>query len=431
MATKTKDFGKIYAAKGTAEQESWKAHRKFVRENVSVDACGYRACIGIAMLSLGGEIIALPDGDGIRTFVANNDAKWLTLVDVPVGHWTLHAEKREVHVAAVRQAERKFGLPFLTSVEHEYDFRKYPCVGSAVDTVDPSDLQAFKVFNALERAMTSTACHFRQEWAGTKPAWKDFSGSDVPFAFGESGKTNFERPQLWMPRPFFGFPYQDKSKIFDRVTGIGVARPVYPRGLLVRFVEALEGNLAYYAKFNGQVAEVTRTSHCGQRTLMLRLVGERGEQDFVPLHEASAVLHKGLGERFEFGDAIAIQAVQRGLPSRWRNMNFENKCDHIQELPEFHHIARTWFEREAISVLPGVVHYPSQIAGLAVTQSLDVELYWELRKASIAYVRDDCEALIFPTIQIAKWDELTGVLPGEVNYDFTPKDTRFIPRKKS
>lgn len=48
---------------------------------------------------------------------------------------------------------------------------------------------------------------------------------------------------------------------------------------------------------------------------------------------------------------------------------------------------------------------------------------WDVQAGKM-YFRNDCECFVFPPILIEQWDDLSGVLPGNVPYNFAPTDLR-------
>jgi len=441
----------------TPEHEVWASHLHMVRDNMSHDHVGFRGCLGLAMMIDSTRIDTWLEHLNLR-FVHDRDVRWASLVDIP--KWSFFSRwnnGREVHWATVRPTTVKFGMPRLeyASEGHQaWDFRSLPHPNIALtsrggvadperffraDTL-PSDRNTryFRVFNALEWAMTSTAVHFHTAWQKRKPRsafYKTLGYVDKPdqqvLLYGGGVYDGAAPPVQWMPRAYLAFRADDLPRLFDRVTLVGGADSVrkYSQGFQYAFAEAMTDYLAYRAPFAGTVKHITHESYLGIPALSFLLVGNRGERQQVRFFRQSVMVGKGTGSKFERGDVIAYESFEGELPDTWHSESIGYRFHamaHDKLLRgRFVPVVRLWFERQALSLLPHMIHMPAQVASVAALGSaLDSHLYWEVSE-SLEYYRDDSDAMVFPPLHIRGQDDLTGILPGDVAYDLRPYDGRY------
>lgn len=448
--------GKIdYAEFNSPEHESWRTHRDLTAV-IAEDEAGYRGCLGLALLisSVGCDSwTQVPQGTATTlTFVPDGTVSWASMVDVPVGYFRLAAKKREVHWAAVRPTSVRFGMPALVrgTETHQFDFRAFPFdkarvraggktlhVRPSPDALNPADHpQLFRVFNALEWAMTTTAFSFRKNWRPRRDKLAEALGyaydpEQKLLAFGGGIYDGVARPYQWMPRAYIAFPDRVREAVYDRATratGSPEMLPIYSEGLREAFVNDMGQYLAYRVPFAGRVAHVERTTYRGIPVLSFLLKGDRGERQVVRFFRDACHVRKGVRAVFAAGDVIAEEKFDAALPKNWYAMSPRVRWDKWTWSLVPHRldaVCRLWFDRCGLQLKDGLVHYPAQIASLAALSSaVDGDLFWEVSNC-LEYYAEDCDAVVFPTIQVRNWYDTSGSLPGDVFYDLTPNDPRF------
>lgn len=447
-------FDKLYDDASGEEQKVWKAHRKLVR-SIEADEAGYRGCIGFALLvnaTNADSWKSFPIGNGShKAFVPDDTVSWASMVDVPIGYFKLRQQKREVHWATVRPTTKKFGMPQIAfgTETYAFDFRSFPFdptrvrMGERVtdmipseDTLQPSQHpQLMRLFNALDWAMTSTAFTFRKTWKPkrdqlAKALDREYKPDQKLLAFGQSVYDSVARPHEWMPQAYIAFPYAMWDDVYDRTTratGSSHMLPVYSEGLREAFVDAMGSHCEYKARFDGVVASVDRIKYRDMTVLEFQLRGDRGEHETVRFLPACTV-HKNYRTRFKGGDVIATDKYRQTLPEDWFSLSHRERWDrwvHRLIMGRMDDVCRLWFERAGIVLEDGFVHFPSQIASFAALSSAaDASLYWDVTN-SLEYYREDCDAIVFPTLQLRNWHDLTGHLPGDVLFNLQPNDRRF------
>lgn len=449
--------GKInYDEFTSPEHTSWKTHRNLTTV-IDEDEAGYRGCLGLALLINAVNCDSwtqVPKGQGDPlTFVPNNTVSWASLTDVPIGYFRIGAKKREVHWGTVRPTSLRFGMPMLArgTETHQFDFRAFPfdrakvsAVGGKTlhvspppDTLNPTDHpRLFRVFNALEWAMTTTAFAFRKNWQPQRDKLAEALGYSYDprqklLAFGGGIYGGVARPYQWMPKAYIAFPESIRDAVYDRSTraiGSPDMMPIYSEGLREAFVNDMGQYLAYRAPFAGRVANVDRVFYRGIPVLSFLLKGDRGERQVVRFFRDTCHVRKGLRTKFEAGDVIAEEQFDAALPDNWYALSPKARWDKWTWSLVPHRldaVCRLWFERCGLSLKDGLVHFPAQIASLAALSSaVDGDLFWEVSNC-LEYYTEDCDAVVFPTIQIRNWYDMTGALPGDVFYDVRPNDPRF------
>lgn len=453
------NYGINYAEFNSPEHVSWKNHRQLLR-NMDPREAGYRGCIGLALIvnAVNADSWAeIPGGENDRrVFVPDRTVSWASLVDVPIGYFGLAGRKRDVHWASVRPTTLRYGLPALARETEtvQCDFRAFPFDKARVKTAEgrpvtvyptPDALnpahhpQLFRAFNALEWAMTTNAFAFRNRWQPkreevAKALGYEFDPAKKLLAFGGGVYDGAARPQQWMPQAYIAFPARLKGEVFDRATrapGPHGAEPKYAYGLCEAFLAAVGQHLAYRAPFDGVVTSVDRGVYRGVPVLAFTLQGDRGEHEVVRFFRDTCLVRKPSRVRFKAGEVVAEERFDATLPTNWYTRDTPWRADRWDRwvpalLPRrLDAVMRLWFERTAVSLSPGLVHYPTQVASVAALGgAVDGELYWEVSNC-LDYYADDCDAIVFPPVPIHNWYDLVGWLPGDVSYDLHPTDHRF------
>lgn len=447
------------------DHETWKAHRQLLTHLRDSEA-GYRGCFGLAMLINSHNIdswLQVKEGPGTNdsslVFVPDSTIAWASLVDIPVGNFRFQDTfSREVHWATVRKTTTQFGVPSLTRGSEDkmaWDFRSFP-FGKArqlsedgksykvftpgADALNTAHYpQLFKVFNALEWAMTTTAFSYRSSWAEARPALFQSLGFEYEqdkkvMVFGNRVYDTAARPNMWMPRAYLAFPEQMKDKLYDRATRPGGAmtpdvEPHYTEGMKEAFMNAMGVNFEFRAHFDGRVASMERMYYQGVPVVSVLLKGDQGERHVVRFFRDTAVLRKRVRDTFKAGEIIGEEKLDAPVPEDWYTIPYFKRWDRhaarILHPRRLDPVMRLWFERQAYSLQPGYVHFPAQIASVAALgAAVDDRLFWEVSQ-SLEYYRDDADAIVFPTVQMRAWYDLSGSLPGDVLYDLNPADPRY------
>ncbi len=442
------------------EHKSWKLHRQLLLQ-LEEDDAGYRGCFGISLVVDSSTIdswttVTTKPGVGSLVFIPDSTVRWATLVDVPIGYFRLGERSREVHWATVRPTTMKFGVPALvrgSEGRDAWDFRSFPFdkakmktpsgrvvqLDAFPDTLKPDSFpQLFRVFNALEWGMTTTAFSYRKNWAYAKKHMFDALGYPYDegkklLAFGKNVYDSVARPAQWMPRAYLAFRESHRDDVFDAVTRVGYggpgAPPVYPDGLKEAFVDAMGTGFAYRAQFDGRVAAVGRIVHRGVAAVEVVLKGDRGERTVVRFTLEGCVLRKRVRDTFVAGDVIGEERLEAGVPPHWYDIpwysRWEKTAARLLSARRLDPVMRLWFERQAYHLKEGYVHFASQISSIAALGlASDEHLFWEVSD-SLDYYHDDSDSMIFPTVQIRGWCDLRGGLPGDVAYDLNPADHRY------
>jgi len=449
----TTKTGKLdFNALGTSpEHQTWKKHRELLL-NVSGDAAGFRGCIALGLLvrRVVGEAMLW----GNKKFLHNADVDWLSITDIPSGFFKMLRRRREVHWATRRQATTRFGMPVLSFGSEgsaAWDFRSMPFDSATLsDTVEGVDVQInhspdvlspsehpqlFRALNALEWAATSTAFSYRGTWQAEKEHLFQTLGKklsnpeDRLVVFGNNILMNHvERPDVWMPKAYLGFPLQLAGKLYDRATRPLAGGPPYfsddLRRLAVKTI-----NDPYVAPYAGQVVKIVREVYHGLPAVALHLVLSNNKKyTHVIRFGQQAKIFRQQGAYFKAGEALGQENFI--LTPDWESKSPYTRWDKwLPRLlsPHFDAGIRVWFERQLVQFTPGVIHAPSAIAAVAALgNALDEShLLWDV-SPSERYFNATCDTYVFPTIQIMRWDDFRGTLPGGVAYDLNPADPRFL-----
>lgn len=445
-----------YGSLRTPEHMQWKLHRELLKK-ISVNNVGYRGCLGIGLAvdATSHDTWVEVQGNSVHLFIPDKSVSWLSLLDIPQGFFKNGAH-REVHWATQRPTIVKYGIPVLargSEGHNAWDFRAIPYdtvrallqdgsiteIGGGPDILSPNDKpQLFRAFNALELAMTSTAFCFRKTWKEKRKALFDALGEEYNpltnlLLFGEDHFSSIPSPSTWMPKAYIGFPRHLKYKLFARETHPLVsAATFYSDMLQAAFVRDLTHGLSFVAPFDGRVQHIEHEIYEGLPVLRFHLAGDLGETCVVRFSDNAKILcHKGI--RFNPGQSIAKENVR--LPDSWNLESVRYKWNYwlprIIETPRFTTYIRIWWERQMVELTPNSIHLPAEIASTAAFgNSTDSELYWDVGH-SMPYFNESCDTFIFPTLQINHWDEFIGILPGDVAFDFTPNDFRYVEGERT
>lgn len=441
MAVKQPD---LYADLTRPEHEAWKRHRNVIGALTQGDSV-FRGCVGVALLinsQTSDSWITLGDK---RTFVQDSHVGWATMTDVPPGYFQVdNARRRPVSWATVRKTSNEFGVPSLKRGAEGFrawDFR-------ALKRLRDNDLpvlnaehepQLFRCFNAINWAMSSVAFSYNRDLSYAVPAFRSAVSElydvepkgDVMLCAGSSIYDGAAYPEQWMPKPYLGFKRDVASQVFDRATTMKRGqKDRYSYSLCDAFLTAMADNLAYRPAFAGSVGQIVRKLYLDGKipVIEVTLHGDRGEYEVIRMSERGKML-KAHNQRFTAGSAVAEERLDAPLRPDWHDMPVQTRMlESVGRLLGRHvePVLRLWFERQAVELMDGFVHYPSAIASAAALSSAsESALFWEIED-SLDYYRDDCDALVFPPVASDRWFNLSGWLPGDVKYDLTPNHPSFI-----
>lgn len=423
----------LYQGLDSPEHKKWKDHRTMI-SHVPGREVGFRGCLGLAML-IDQLTEASWTSEGDLLFLPNDTVRWASLLDVPRGQ--IPGSRRETHWASIRQASVRHGMPILargTEGNEAWDFRAVPhseipvesergrFVKRAGPTVLPPDrTQEFRVFNAIELAMTTAAFMGRHTWQAAKAQAKPPAG--LVCGQGDIWETP-PRPSVWMPRACLGFALEDEHDLFEMCTTVKGMRHI-PDGLLLEFWRALTADqegllLAYRAQRPGKVIAIRREDYANMPCVAITLSTQTGERT-IRFHR-SAEIRVRPGSSFEQGAILGHERLE--LPE---NCSPDRPLVAIRErhLPRLfgHNLfanLRIWFERQMQFVFEGYIHLDSRLANrAAMAKSVPEALMWEV-SACQPFFNIDAQAFIFPPLPTHRWDMFVGVLPGDIAFDLTP-----------
>lgn len=420
------------------DHDLWRKHRQLL---LRIDPGQiWRGCLGLSFLP-GDSETWIEHGD--RLFVPDKQAYWLSLVDLPRGRFCL-ARTREVHWAELRRTRFVVGMPtisgqpaYLGGQRGAWDFRSMPfdrikrgdyVVRVGPDTLNSADFpQLFRILNALNWGMTSTAFFCRSSWEAEREAFYTSLGAPFKplpawakeklFLFGEGLYDHVPRPQEWMPRPYLAFRAAVSDKIWQWVIR---ARPCcadyYPIGLRAQFAREVAAGVPVLANCSGRYVGAVRTTHYGIKTWTLTV--DAGPEAVPIVVSRRAEIRILPGSTISPGVLVAVDPL---VPTNCQDLDKER----------WHEAIQLWFERQVLHLVPGLVHVPAELAapaargGLSTSgRAIDASLLWDVT-SSRPYYNDACDAFILPTLHLRLWHWLSGVLPGEVAYDLTPADPRY------
>lgn len=426
------------------EHEAWKKHRQLLLQIPASQV--WRGCLGLALFTTDpcSGVPALG-----RLFVPDRDVRWVSLVDLPRGCGRLR-RSREVHWATVHRTKVRFGMPTLGGTpEAAYDFRAMPfdrmrrrrgfLVERGPDVLDPTkELRLFRTLNAVNWAMTSTAFFYRAAWQARRGHFFEAAGATFhPEArillFGERRFDGVARPTTWMPRAYLGFKHTQRDKLFGWSTGPTGGRRHYPDGLKFRLCEDVGRSMPVRAPLSGSFVGATKSTFHGLPTFNLEFAHDRHDRQTVKVSR-QARIRVLPSQVVREGDVVALDGPE-GVPEGWEHLplyrRWERVLPRLVRREHFDAWVRLWFERQLVTIQPDFVHIPSDLAALAARgRTVDGTLYWDLSPA-LDYYHEAADAFIFPTIRMRTWWDFAGVLPGEVRFDLTPVDARFLPHVSS
>jgi hypothetical protein len=380
---------------------------------------------------------------GVRTksgrfFVPKCEVRWVSLMDVP-GYSFRIARPPEVHWAAVHRTKIRFGMPTIAGKpDLAFNIRtdpKYAIPASGYgDGQQQPDL--FRVFNALNWAMTSTAFAYREAWVGKRQdldaaIGKEFRASPRALLFGENHHDSLVAPAVWMPRAYLAFNNRHWDRIFGWATKSWLAngRLHYPDAVKQQFCADLGKSMPVQVPFSGRFVGAFRTLFHGLPTFDLAFeLGHSGRRVLRVCQHAKVLVRQS--QAVKEGETIATEGLV--LPPIWNNLRLQEQWNvaspKLVRRGHFDAWVRLWFERQFLELEKGLVHVRSDLAATAACgHAVTDRTCWDLSPA-MEYYDEALEAFVFPPIRIKKWWNLAGVLPGEIVYDFTPADSRFIPR---
>jgi hypothetical protein len=430
------------------EHELWRAHRRLLK-TIPVEEVGYRGCVAMAMVvEDSGMSHGIEWGGGV-SFIANRDALWLTLQAMPRSFWRT-APNRPVDLAVVRRATSRFGMPSLNQhgVQAMFDFHRMPfdAVQCGDETVTPdaetlnsgSNEHWFRVFNALEWAMTTTAFAYRTKWAKYRTALCNLlkiEQNNTPYLmFGDGVYDKVQHPMYWMPRPYLAFPAGIRSELWNRSTqrSVGSDHRHYTNSFKLAFIADLEKGLPITAPCDGRLVAIRRDQFkYDLPVLQLVFHDAKFKEHSVFVHKR-ATLTMLKGAVVHRGQQVGTEAC-RELPQNWNELGLYARWEVVMkhalsQLPESH--LHLWFDRQLYSLTKKFVHVDASLCALAALgNAVDDRLYWEIGKA-MPYFNSTVEAFVFPTVRISTWDHLRWSLPGDVEVDLLPDDPRFVTPKK-
>ncbi len=425
------------------EHESWNKHRQLMLQIPRGRT--WRGCVGLALMTTHASSGVPKLG---RFLVPDRDIRWINLIDVPPGHFRL-GRPREVHLATVRRTKIRFGMPTIGGEpEVAFDFRFMPfglarrcgrVIEHGPDVLDPSEKpRLFRILNALNWAMTSTAIFYRATWQANQKCFLDAIGEtrdpDAPILlFGEGRYDSVARPAAWMPRPYLAFKQSQRHLVFDWSTrsGLAIELPYYSYSLRLRLCEDFERHMPIQAPCSGRFVGATRSAFHGLPTLDLIFENGLRQREVVMATREARILVLP-SQAIREGDLVASDGPE-GLPEGWHTSGLYKKWvllrRHVHQ-GHFHTWVRLWFERQFVTIRPGLVHVSSELAALAAKgHALAEGLHWDLLPA-LEYYHETVDGFIFPTLRMRTWWDSARVLPGEVAFDLTPTDPRFIPHKQ-
>jgi hypothetical protein len=181
--------------------------------------------------------------------------------------------------------------------------------------------------------------------------------------------------------------------------------------------------------FSGRFVGAFRTLFHGLPTFDLAFeLGHSGRRVLRVCQHAKVLVRQS--QAVKEGETIATEGLV--LPPIWNNLRLQEQWNvaspKLVRRGHFDAWVRLWFERQFLELEKGLVHVRSDLAATAACgHAVTDRTCWDLSPA-MEYYDEALEAFVFPPIRIKKWWNLAGVLPGEIVYDFTPADSRFIPR---
>lgn len=407
----TVDFAEVvYKDCESIDHKHWVKNARAYAE-LPLHSRNYRGYFGLALVLASTSDSAWTKLGNDRLFVPNQQMEWVTLVDA------VRADGRVARWGAVRPMSIRYGMPVLgyDSSAKSWDLAFPPFDSATIfspygnqrlcptaETLSPNNFpQLFRVFNQLNRAMTSAA--------------KVDAGLVQNFFYGEHRTADLPRVETWMPRPYVAFKYDMRGQVFDHLVQVHNSSPVYPDNLLKAFTAALPLNLEYKATFSGKIHSISVVSTSHGRSINVRLSGDRGEHRVISFCGRTASLNLRANARFEAGVVIGTERIE--LPDNWFELGLSAQMDiAIAKNRHEPNLLRFWFEREGIDLKASFRHWPASLVGtVALTHGVDSDLSWDLGDIT-RYFHDKSDSVIFPPVPV---NSFTGNLL-DVAYDLTP-----------
>jgi hypothetical protein len=424
------------------ECRSWEAHRRLLLAIPATQT--WRGCVGLGLVVNDASNIVHEQG---RVLIPDRDVRWVSVIDVPRGSFRI-ARPREVHWATVRRTGIRYGMPTLSGEpEASVDFRARPrcrasrCLdfagrGSALLTpVERTRL--FRVFNAVNWSMTAAAFSCRRPWRARRQQLPACHTVQVPRTGlsklpAEPSAPSANHSQNWMPVAYLAFRPSDHESIFDWSLGkrLLLCGHCDSNPLGQRVLDDLRQSMPVLAPCSGTFVGTLRSRRRVLPTLELQFQDRCGGRRTVTVTDR-ARLRVRPAQAVRDGELVANdwpEAVprQRGRTSPPRQWDLLMRA-RIAARDRFDHWLRLWFERQFVAACPNFVHVPAALAApAALGHAVDEGLFWDLSPA-MRYFDEATDAFVFPPLPIKSWWDFAGVLPGEVAYDLTPTDGRYVP----
>lgn len=425
------------------DHELWRSHRALIK-HIPRKYVGYRGCLGLGM---GVNTAEIEQYDDQRIFAKDADVTWYVMQDIPYGKWST-ALNREVHLGSVRKTGFRYGMPFIGALQKQFDFRRCP-YDQVVrdDIVRPSDAEclkpsvdeaAFKAFNAIEWAMTSTAFFFRGTWAPKVKHYYETLGLEQSkrrqLLFGQEIFDSVAPSRNWMPEPYLAFRVRDARDIFERATtkSLLTGKRTYTLSFKQAFIADCEARLPITAPIGGKVIDIHKglkfdaLGGCKTVVILDPESKARCEQPVLP----GFVPKIKIGDTVAKGECLGWDGPQ--LPEEFGRMTVFKQW--LQCLPQlfggaaaFDSVLKMWFERQHVRLKKGFIHLPASIAApAALTLAVNEELWWNIAPA-MPYYNEPLDTFVFPTLRQGAWNEHRMDLTPEVELDVRlTHDHRFL-----
>lgn len=405
---------------------SWEKHRQIL-QNVPAAAVGFRGCYGLALAveALRGDSF-MPYGDHL--FVPDATVRWASIVDIPRGIYTVNRATRELQWGAASRTCAAYGMPVLhgRGDGQAWDLLARPeSAGwsrAAAFRPNAYNTQLFRVFTALQWAMTAWAFNHASRWLRSRDQYeKDGGLPPLPEASEAS----------WAPRAYLAFPSSLREQLFDLATTVpGQPARLYIKDLREAFVRAVESGLTFVAPFTGRMLGIRNITWRDVAIRECRLADGTGREAVVRFGRQAQLLCS-VGGSFKAGDPIGRETWE--LPKSWLRADLYSRwglaLDEIFVSPRIRDAyVAMWFDRHIIMTLKtGVIHAPALLAApAALGHAVASELYWDVGPG-MNYYNEEAEAFIFPPLRREYWDEYRGQV-GDLAYDLTPT-ARFLKRR--
>lgn len=426
------------------DHDLWRTHRELTR-HIPRQFVGYRGCMGLGMKIEG--IDSIEQIDDTHIFAKNGAVTWYTLLDLPYGKW-LTAPNREVHLASVRRTGFKYGMPYIGQLVKQFDFRRCPYdaivrgdveTPSDVECLKPSaDEAAFRAFNALEWAMTSTAFFYRTSWSSRVKHYREALGlpktTEKQLLFGQNIFDAAPASRHWMPRPYLAFPMKVAKDIYRVSTSTGLRddRRSFPFAFKEAFMESFADRMPISAKIGGTLVEIVDKQMFGTlRNCKMLVIRDKHSKETARQPVLKSFVPKvPIGTTVAKGECLGWDGPE--VPERFSSMSiFKRWFEYLPKVfggqMHFESVCQLWFERQHVRLQPGYIHLPATIAApAAMTLADDSALQWNIAPA-MEYYNEPQDTFILPTIRQGIWNEHRLDLLPEVELDVRlSADHRFL-----